>query len=273
MRLPLAVTALALGAVALIARADIEPRLVSFPRGEVTLQGWIYQPAGAGPFPAVLYNHGSEKTPGWFPPLGKFWTDHGFIFFVPHRAGHGRSPGAYIVDETEKFRAQEKDADRVRAYTIQLHERANLDVVAALAWLRDQPFVARDKCIVAGISYGGIQTLLTAEKGLEVRGFVTFSPAAMSWRGNPLLRDRLLVAVKKSPAPIFLLQAQNDYNLGPSELLGPELQRKGGLNRAKLYPVFGAKDNPADGHGGFAVRGSAVWGDDVLAFVSAVLKQ
>ena len=254
-------------------RADIEPRLVSFPAGAVTLQGWIYQPAGPGPFPAVLYNHGSEKTPGWFPPLGKFWTDHGYVFFVPHRSGHGRSPGAYIVDEQQKFQKEANDAARSRVHTIALHERANLDVAAALAWLREQPFVAREQCVVAGISYGGIQTLLAAEKGLGARAFIAFSPAAMSWAGNPPLRERLLVAVQKSSAPIFLLQAANDYNLGPLELLGDALKQKGGRNRAKLYPVFGNKDDPRDGHGGFAVRGSEVWGADVLEFVQAALSE
>jgi dipeptidyl aminopeptidase/acylaminoacyl peptidase len=60
----------------------------------MTLQGWIYKPAGKGPFPAVLYNHGSDKAPGWFPTLGKYWTSKGYVFFVPHRRGHGRSPGS-----------------------------------------------------------------------------------------------------------------------------------------------------------------------------------
>ena len=54
------------------------------------------------------------------------------------------------------------------------------------------------------------------------------------------------------------------------ELLGNELKRKGGLNRAKLYGAFGNPTEPKDGHGGFAVRGSDVWGTDVLAFVEAV---
>jgi carboxymethylenebutenolidase len=252
-------------------RAEIEQQLVTYRSGDAPLQGWIYQPPGKGPFPAVLYNHGSDKIPGWFPTLGKFWTDHGFVFFVPHRSGHGRSPGAYISDEQQKFADGEKDPQKVREHMIMLHERANRDVVTALAWLRAQPFVVRDKCIVAGISYGGIQTVLTAEKGLDVKAFVAFSPAAMSWKGNPLLRDRLLTAIKNAPAPVFLLQAQNDYNLGPMELLGAELKRKGALNRAKLYPVFGDKDNPKDGHGGFAVRGAEVWGADVLEFVNAAL--
>lgn len=274
MRYPtLALLALAFGFLAAVSRAQVEQKLVTYRSGDAPLQGWIYQPPGAGPFPAVLYNHGSEKTPGWFPPLGKFWTDHGFVFFVPHRSGHGRSPGAYIVDEQQKYGEKETDPAKVRANTIRLHEKANLDVVAALAWLREQPFVARDKIIVSGISYGGIQTVLTAEKGLDVKAFVAFSPAAMSWKGNPPLRDRLLAAIKQAPAPVFLLQAENDYNLGPMELLGGELKRKGAPNRAKLYPAFGDKDNPKDGHGGFAVRGAGVWGADVLEFLQGVLKE
>lgn len=268
-----ALLALAFAATSAL-RADVEPQLVTYRAGDAPLRGWIYKPAGAGdgPFPAILYNHGSEKTPGWFPPLGKFWTDHGFVFFVPHRGGHGRSPGVYIVDEQQKFAATEKDPQKAREHTIRLHERANRDVVVAVAWLREQPFVARDKIVVAGISYGGIQTLLTAEQGLGAKAFVAFSPAAMSWQGNPLLRDRLLTAIQRAPAPIFLLQAQNDYDLGPMELLGAGLKRKGTPNRAKVYPVFGDKDNPKDGHGGFAVRGAEVWGADVLEFVQAALR-
>ena len=95
----------------------------------------------------------------------------------------------------------------------------------------------------------------------------------MSWRGNPLLRERLLQAVKNTKAPVFLLQATNDYNLGPSELLGGELKRKGAPNRAKIYPAFGDPNKHEDGHGGFAVRGSEVWGADVLEFVNQFVKQ
>ncbi len=250
----------------------IEPQLVSFSRGDLTLQGWLFKPEGNGPFPAVVYNHGSEKMPSSFPTLGKFWTDKGYVFFVPHRQGHGRSPGEYIVDLQDQFSAKEKDAERVRKYIIGLHERFNADVVAAVVWLKQQPYVNTNRMIMSGISYGGIQTVLSAEKDLGLKAYVAFSPAAMSWQGNPLLRERLLQAVKHARAPMFLLQAKNDYDLGPSELLGKELKRQGAPNRAKLYPVFGDKDNPKDGHGGFAVRGSDIWGADVMAFLDAVMK-
>lgn len=245
--------------------------LVSFQSGDLTLHGWLWKPTGKGPFPTVIYNPGSERTPGWFPSLGQFWTSNGFIFFVPHRSGHGRSPGEYIVDLQDKFLAEEKDPAKVQRYIISLHERFNADVVAALNWLRMQPEVDSSRLVVSGISYGGIQTVLTAEKDLGVRAFVTFSPGAMSWRGNPLLRERLLEAVKRARAPMFLLQARNDYNLGPYEVLGSELNRRGAPDRAKLYPEFGKADDPRDGHGGFAVHGSEVWGKDVLEFLNLVM--
>ena len=36
---------------------------VQFPSNGLTLHGWIYKPQGTGPFPAVIWNHGSEQEP------------------------------------------------------------------------------------------------------------------------------------------------------------------------------------------------------------------
>src|SRR5438067_2219483 len=81
-----------------------KPELVSFPSGGLTLHGLLYRPGPAsrapraGPSPAMLWNHGSGKTPGEKPDLARFYTDHGFVFFLPYRHGHGSSPGDYIID-------------------------------------------------------------------------------------------------------------------------------------------------------------------------------
>ena len=223
---------------------------VSFPSGSLTLKGFIYKPAGAGPFPALIWNHGSEKLPGWQPELAAFYNIKGFVFFIPHRHGQGRSPGEYIVDLTNASQWKE---------TVRLHEIYNEDVRSAVRWLTSQPFVDSKRVIMSGVSYGGIQTLLSAEAGLGIRGFIPFAPAAMSW-ANLELRKRLLVAVKNAKAPVFLLQAANDYSTGPSETLGPAITKKGGLNRAKLYPAFGT--TPQQGHGAFAMWdiGTRLWG-------------
>ena len=128
MKLLAALSLLITAAISMAAEPDTAaraPELVSFPSAGLTLQGWLWKPAGTGPFPAMLYNHGSEKLPGSFPTLGEFWTGKGYVFFVPHRPGHGRSPGEYIVDLQDKFREAEKDPEKVQHCVISLHERVN----------------------------------------------------------------------------------------------------------------------------------------------------
>jgi alpha-beta hydrolase superfamily lysophospholipase len=81
-----------------VAPAVPTPREVVFPSDGLELHGYLWEPSGHGPFPTVLYNHGSEKLPGSKPVLGAFFTGQGFAFFVPHRRGQGLSPGSYISD-------------------------------------------------------------------------------------------------------------------------------------------------------------------------------
>lgn len=243
-------------------------QVASFPSRGMTLRGWIYKPEGAGPFPAVVWNHGSERQPRAQPELGLFYTRHGFVFFLPVRQGHEPSPGRYIQDELTEYSQRMTDRPLVQQKAVELHDAYNGDVESAIAWLKTQPFVDGDQIAVSGCSYGGIQTLLTAEKGLGVRACVSFAPAAMSW-ANIKLQERLTKAVREAKVPLFLLQAENDYSTGPSETLGPILTAKGGANRAKLYPPFGT--TPQEGHAAFACReaGIAIWDSDVLEFLKA----
>lgn len=244
---------------------------VGFPSRGLTLRGWIYRPAGPGPFPAVIWNHGSEREPTAHPALGLFYTRHGYVLFLPVRHGHAPSPGDYIGDLLDRFKATTGDPRRVEAELVRLQEVYNLDVEAAVAWLRTQPYVAADRIAMSGVSYGGIQTLLAAEKGLGVRAFVPFAPAAMSW-ANRALQLRLEQAARRATAPIFLIQAQNDFSLGPSQALGPIITAKGGANRARVYPAFGTTH--AEGHGAFATSeaGTGIWGPGVLGFLEETLQ-
>jgi carboxymethylenebutenolidase len=245
---------------------------VSFPAAGLTLRGFLYKPSGSGPFPAIIWNHGSEKLPGWQPELAAFYNSKGFAFFLPHRHGHGRSPGEYIADVNDRLIKGATSEESAWPAMVQLHDVYNLDVAAAVEWLKSQPFVDRNRIVMSGVSYGGIQTLVSAEKGMGVRGFISFAPAAMSWRMLPL-RSRLLSAIAHAKAPIFLLQAANDYSTGPSETLGPAIRQKGPPNQAKLYPAFGADNDHRKGHAAFATwdLGAEIWGPDVVAFIRAVL--
>src|ERR1700730_5017067 len=77
---------------------------VTFPSGEITLHGTLYKPEGTGPFPAIIYNHGS--APGMmskqaFAALGPLFTSQGWAFFGPYRRGQelSASAGPYIGDQ------------------------------------------------------------------------------------------------------------------------------------------------------------------------------
>ena len=231
------------------------------------LIGHLYKPAGDGPFPVYMWNHGSEKKPAPGAKLAAFWVPNGFVLFAPIRAGHDPNAGDYIGDEERKIPAPRTPGgfERIAA----LHERENDDVIAAYRWIAQQPFVDSHRIVIAGGSYGGIQTLLAAERDgrehLGVKCFVAMSPAAESW-GNPNWAHRLETAIAAANAPIFLLQAKNDYNLGPSDVLGPRIDAKGYPNRHTIFPVHGDPNDHRQGHGGF-FSDPAAWSGDVLAFV------
>lgn len=246
--------------------------VVHYQSGDRRLPGYLYRPSGNGPFPAVMWNHGSEKEPRAQPELARFYTQHGFVFFAPIRHGHGNTDGPYIVDLQKEIAEKEPDQAIARREQVKLHDVYNADVVAALAWLKEQPFVDRSRIVVSGCSYGGIQTLITAEKGLGVKAFIPFAPGAMSF-ANAALRERMQQTVQNCQTPMLLLQAENDYSTGPSELLGPLLKAKGPPSHSTIYPAFGHTNQ--HGHGGFACwsLGTAQWGGEVLEFIDAAFKK
>ncbi|HEY5318101.1 MAG TPA: hypothetical protein VIJ20_08975, partial [Solirubrobacteraceae bacterium] len=128
-----------------LARQDpLEPRIVSFPCGDVLLRGWFYQARRGGRAPAILWNHGSERNPDHVPALGHFYVSRGYALLVAHRHGHGLSPGEYPLDliraEARTRAAAPGDYRReVIARLIDLHRRYLLDTVAAVRWLAQLP--------------------------------------------------------------------------------------------------------------------------------------
>jgi len=245
--------------------AQSKPEEVVFPAGGRQLHGFLWKPEGSGPFRAILWNHGSEKLPGSQPALASFYTSHSYVFFVPHRRGQGRSPGDYIQDLV----AQAPPRERARRM-VELQQEEVEDVIAGLNYLKSQPFVDPARIAISGCSYGGIQTLLAGERDLGVKALVPFAPGAMSWEQNQPLQDRLLRAIDLARAPVFLIQAENDYDLAPSHALSKEANKKHKDFQSKIYPAFGSGHH--DGHWGFCSSATDVWGADVLAFLEAQMK-
>ena len=242
-----------------------EPELITFTSGELTLKGFIWKPEGPGPFPAIVWNHGSEKFPGTVNSVAPYFVSRGYVFFVPHRRGQGRSPGPYIMDQ---LNAAVSPAQRSRML-VALHEVQLQDQLAALAYLRSLTDVDQSRLVVMGASFGGIQTMLAVERRWGYRVAVSCSAAAQTWREAPDLRARLTTAASKATIPVFFFQAENDYDLTPDRVLSEEVGKAGQSVETKIYPAFGS--GAQEGHN-FCWRGTNIWGPDVLQFIEAHLK-
>ncbi|HEY1268636.1 MAG TPA: alpha/beta fold hydrolase [Candidatus Binatia bacterium] len=238
------------------------PEEVTFPSGSFALKGFLYKPEGPGPFPAILYSHGSERRPGAKPEIGNFFAAKGYAVFVPHRRGHGRSPADRQVDALY---------DQGARGVVALHELHLEDTLAALAYLRSQPYVDSRRVAAAGCSYGGIQTLLAAEKGSGIAAAVAFAPGAETWSRSTALQARLRRAVKGATVPILFIQAENDWDLTPTLVLDRDMEAAGKPHKRVIFPPYGQTHE--DGHGGFCFRATDVWGGAVLDFLSGALKR
>jgi len=242
---------------------------VTFSSGTITLQGVIFRPEGRGPFPAVIYNHGSAAgmlSKEAFDALGPIFVAHGWLFFGPYRRGQGLSAaaGPYIGDQIEAAK-ETGGISAGAAAMIRLLETDHLnDQLSALAWLRKQPFVDADHIAVAGNSFGGILTVLGAEKG-NYCAAVASAAGAQSWALAPELQTAMTRAVRNAKTPIFFFQAANDYDLSPSKTLAAVMKEANKKYELKIYPAYGA--SPQDGHT-FGYFGAAVWAKDVIEFLS-----
>jgi carboxymethylenebutenolidase len=247
-----------------VARTQTNPVEVTFPSGNLILHGFIYKPEGKGPFPAVLWNHGSERRPGWLPELAPLFLSKGYILFIPHRRGHGRSPGEYVMDLLE--RANQSGGPQARSRKlVELMELHLEDQLAALSFLKGLPEVDAQRISVAGCSFGGIQTVLMAERGMGVRAAVDFAGAAQNWEHSQDLRERMLRAVQHAQMPIFFIQAKNDYDISPSRDLAAAMEKSNKPHSLQIFPSFGKSNQ--DAHE-FCVHGSEIWASQVFSFLA-----
>jgi carboxymethylenebutenolidase len=254
--------------VAAISREEpVTGEQVTFANGSLKLGGFIAKPAGPGPFPAVVWNHGSGSNPNpRISRLASFWVAQGFVFFEPHRRGYGLSASAGtdvqdIVDQIAK-RAGTEAGDLVKTQLVATEQLD--DQLAGIAWLKSLPEVDPARIISMGTSFGGVQALLAAEREGAVRAAVSFAGGAMNWMQNVPMRARMLEAARNATVPVMFIQAENDFDLGPSRELFAEMTRVGKATAMRIYPPQGR--TVLDGHT-FAGRSPDLWRDDVLTFI------
>ena len=131
------------------------------------LETTLFRPAGPGPFPLLLMNHGKQAGPARLQQRERFiymateFVRRGYAVMLPMRAGFARSTGAYRDFGCDMLGNAQGQAR---------------DMLAALAYARRQSWVDPQRIVVAGQSYGGMAALALATRVLPgVRGVLNFS--------------------------------------------------------------------------------------------------
>jgi len=249
---------------------------VEISSGELHLKVFLWKPSGPGPFPAVLFNHGSggvdAATTAGMPiseaaeKLAPLFLKHGYAFLYLFRRGQGLSAdqAPFMQDVLQREEAAKgKEARQHLQFILETTDQLD-DVIAALSFLKTVPGVDGKRIAIAGHSFGGQLTLLAAERDGAVRAVVTFGAAANSWERSPELRERLLTAVRKISAPIMLIQAANDYSTAAGTALAAELDRLHKRHLLKIYPPVGQSTD--DGHN-LLYLAIPQWEPDVFKFL------
>ncbi len=257
------------------------PQIVDVPSGNLHLKAYFWKPAGPGPFPAVLFNHGSggqdaAHTAGMpiteaAERLAPLFLKHGYAFLYLFRRGQGLSTdqAPFMQDLLQREEAAKgKDARQHLQFVLLTTEQLS-DAMAGLSFLKHAPGIDAGRIAIAGHSFGGQLTLLAAEHDKRIRATFTFAAAAGSWNRSPELRKRLLTAMRSTSAPIMLIHASNDYDTSAGHALADELERLHKTHQLRIYPAVGKTSE--DGHN-FLYEAMPVWENDVFRFLDAQVK-
>jgi dienelactone hydrolase len=259
----------------------IAPEIVELPSGALHLRGYLWKPAGAGPFPAVLFNHGSgaedsQHTAGQTMAdaaavLAPVFLRHGYVFFYLCRRGQGLSADQGPFTQELLKQAEAKGPETRKQVHYQLITGGQLDdALAGLAFLKSVPDVDTKHIAIVGHSFGGMLTLLSGDHDSTVFAEVSFAAGAKSWHASQELRQRVLSSVDKTSTPIMLVYAANDFDTAPGTDIAAELDRLHKPHLLKIYPAVGKTCE--DGHN-LLYLATPEWEPDVFQFLDANLKR
>jgi dienelactone hydrolase len=250
---------------------------VFYPSGNLRLHAYLYKPNGDGPFPVVIYNHGSRsgrpRRPEPNEYIGSLLTRAGYVVLIPERRGYGDSDGPTLLEDIGSNPGQRYVA-RIEAETD--------DVFAAVDYLRTLPFADTKRIGIMGYSGGGSVTMFAIRRSTAFAVAVNQAGAAGVWNINAQMRSALIAAAEKATTPTLLLVAQNDRTTDSITTLAEIFKKRGVPHRMVIYEPFtpqpaggavtvGIPFNTAPGHEVFRAQGMHVWERDVLEFLARYL--
>ncbi|NVM86433.1 dienelactone hydrolase [Variovorax sp. SG517] len=247
-------------------------------RGEqITLEMVTFKPDGRGPFPTLMFNHGSTgigNDPSLFtstvtsPALAKYFNDRGWMVVFPQRRGRGKSGGLY--DEGfEPDRSRYSDDPR---HALAGFEHALVDVECIAEHLLSRDDVDCERLLIGGHSRGGFLALAFAGARPELfSGVLNFVGGWVDEHGpasemiNPVIARRGATF----SGPTTWLYAENDpfYSIAHSHKNYHAFEAAGGQGQFHVLELLPGQD----GHHILSLTG--LWGPIVDGFLDRVDKR
>jgi dienelactone hydrolase len=214
----------------------------------------ILRPEGAGPFGAVILNHGvpgsekerlAESAAADFNAAAPVFARRGYVVVMPMRRGFGATGGEFAEDAGPC-----RKPDYIKG-----EAEAAADVMAAYDYARELPYVDGSRMILAGQSAGGIVSMFAAGMR-QPKGLVAVLGFAAGRGGNPDIRPGVPCAVepvakvfdslgKRVKVPVLFHYAENDryFNPATTRLWFDRFTAAGAQADYVMQPAFGK-----DGH-------------------------
>jgi dienelactone hydrolase len=262
-----------------LAQDFIDPDTVSIHSGKLILKGLLWRPAGHGPFPAVIFCHGSYASDDTThepvieaSTLGPLFAGRGYIYLALFRRGVGLSKdqGLNSADLMENAFKKNGQDGRNEVQLQQLETAQRQDMLVGISYLISRSDIDRNRIALIGHSFGASLALLVAEHDSVLKAVIIFSGSARTWNLSPQLRTRLINAVNNITCPIMIIHAQNDYSTIPGYVLDSTMNLLHKPHLLIIYPRFGNSANQAHN---LIFLSPRTWDADVFKFLDENLSR
>ncbi|HEY6944393.1 MAG TPA: alpha/beta fold hydrolase [Candidatus Acidoferrum sp.] len=241
---------------------------VFYPSGKLNIEAYVYKPDGAGPFPVVIYSHGSrierDKEEMPFVYVGEMLAHSGYLVVVPERRGYGKSDGPTFGEAVGE--------DRGPRFVMRVQKETD-DALAAVDFVKTLPYADTKRMGLMGWSFGGIISVFAASRSSEFRVVVDQAGAALTWDRSPAMQKALKEAAGKIRIPLLGMVAENDRTTESVRAVVREAEAGGATAKLIVYPAFRPQDarGVAPGHMIFGREGWRIWEKDVKEFLGKYL--
>jgi dienelactone hydrolase len=260
------------------AQSITSPDTVSLQSGNLILKALLWHPSGQGPFPTVIFCHGSyggadtiSNPEEQISILGPVFEENGYIFLGLFRRGVGLSKdqGVNSSELMNNAFIEKGIEERNRVQLYHLETDQLYDMMSGINFLIKRKEVDTNRLAIVGHSFGGSLTLLVAAHDHRLKSVVIFGATGYSWDRSPRLRASLINAVNNTDVPIMIIHAENDYSTNPGYQLDSILNTLHKSHQLKIYPRFG--NTAYKGHN-LIFLSPETWESDVFKFLSDNLR-